>query len=141
MDSTVLESRVPFNVRSTDIDINAHVNNAKYLEYLEWGREDFYEQAQLPYDALLAQEIITMTVNVNLNYRKEARLNDALIVITRLGQIGRSSFTVGQTIIRAADDALIADAIITVVTVNAVTRKSMPIPAFMRNALEAPIHS
>jgi acyl-CoA thioester hydrolase/thioesterase-3 len=24
-------------VRPTEIDVNGHVNNAKYLEYLEWG--------------------------------------------------------------------------------------------------------
>jgi acyl-CoA thioesterase FadM len=27
-------------VRCTEIDVNGHVNNAKYVECLEWGRED-----------------------------------------------------------------------------------------------------
>jgi acyl-CoA thioesterase FadM len=27
-------------VRCTEIDVNGHVNNAKYVEYLEWGREE-----------------------------------------------------------------------------------------------------
>ena len=27
-------------VRCTEIDVNGHVNNAKFVEYLEWGRED-----------------------------------------------------------------------------------------------------
>jgi hypothetical protein len=30
-------------VRCTEIDVNGHVNNARYVEYLEWGREAWYE--------------------------------------------------------------------------------------------------
>ena len=39
-------------VRPTEIDVNGHVNNAKYLEYLEWGREEWYEAGNLQYDIL-----------------------------------------------------------------------------------------
>jgi acyl-CoA thioesterase FadM len=31
-----METALTIIVRSTEIDINGHVNNAKYLEYLEW---------------------------------------------------------------------------------------------------------
>ena len=41
-------------VRSTEIDVNGHVNNAKYLEYLEWGREEWYERSGLSYETFLA---------------------------------------------------------------------------------------
>jgi len=27
-------------VRPTEVDVNGHVNNAKYVEYMEWGREE-----------------------------------------------------------------------------------------------------
>ncbi|TGU69096.1 acyl-CoA thioesterase, partial [Mesorhizobium sp. M00.F.Ca.ET.186.01.1.1] len=30
--------RFAFTVQSTDIDVIGHVNNAKYLEYMEWAR-------------------------------------------------------------------------------------------------------
>ncbi|MHB1683718.1 MAG: acyl-CoA thioesterase, partial [Bacilli bacterium] len=56
------ESRVSLIVRSTAIDVNRHVNNAKYLEYIEWGREAFYEQAGLSYETLLQQGVITVSV-------------------------------------------------------------------------------
>ena len=39
-------------VRCTEIDINDHVNNAKFVEYLEWGREEWYERHGFPYDCL-----------------------------------------------------------------------------------------
>ena len=37
--------RYHLTVRSTDIDVIGHVNNAKYLEYMEWARfEWIWEQ-------------------------------------------------------------------------------------------------
>ncbi len=130
------ESRISLIVRSTAIDVNGHVNNAKYLEYIEWGREAFYEQAGLSYETLLAQGVITVSVNININYRREAKQNDELTVITRPGRIGRSSFTMEQTMIRERDDVLIADASVTLVTVDAVTRASVPAPAALRRLFE-----
>lgn len=132
MPSIELESRLPLIVRSTEIDINGHVNNAKYMEYLEWGREDLYEQANLPYAVLFAEGVVTMTVNINLNYRKEAIQNDCLTVITRPGLLGRTSFTLEQTIIREKDDTLIADASVTLVTVGHETRRGVPVPDLLR---------
>jgi len=130
--TTLLESRLELIVRPTEIDINGHVNNAKYLEYLEWGREDWYEQADLPYATLLSLGVVTMTVNVDLNYRKEARQGDCLLVVTRPGRLGTTSFTLEQTVIRELDDSLIADASVTLVTVDVESRKGAPLPEALR---------
>ncbi|WP_245926226.1 acyl-CoA thioesterase [Sulfoacidibacillus thermotolerans] len=129
---TWIESRLDIVVRSTEIDVNGHVNNAKYLEYLEWGREDFYEQAKLPYDVLYRLGYVTVTANININYRKEAKQNDVLTVITRPGLLGNTSFTLEQTIILGAKDLLIADASVTIVTVDAATRKPVLVPEQLR---------
>lgn len=126
------ESHLQLTVRSTEIDINGHVNNAKYLEYLEWGREDWYDQAGLPYETLLKLGVVTMTVNVNLNYRKEARQNDVLTVITRPEQVGNASYKLSQTVIREPSGVLVADAVVTLVTVSAKTRTSVRVPDEMR---------
>lgn len=132
MDETLRESRLPIVVRSTELDVNGHVNNAKYMEYLEWGREDFYESAGLSYEVLYEAGVVTMTVNINLNYRKECLQNDQLIVVTRPGRVGTTSFTLAQTILRERDDAVVADAMVTLVTVDPTTRKGTPVPAVMR---------
>lgn len=133
------ESCLAVIVRSTEIDVNGHVNNAKYLEYLEWGREDFYERANLPYDALYAQGVVTVTVNINVNYRKEARQGDNLFVLTRPLRVGRTSFCIEQQILRRASrsgevggDELVADAVVTLVTVDPHTRRPVPVPPLLR---------
>ena len=130
---TLTESKITIQVRSTEIDINGHVNNAKYLEYLEWGREDLYECLELPYSYLLAQDIMTVTVNININYRKEAIQNDRLTIITRFDTIGNTSFTMKQDIIRESDQSLIADAHVTLVTVAATSRQKIPVPQLIRH--------
>ncbi len=132
MAAHIMESRLNIIVRSTEIDINGHVNNAKYVEYLEWGREDFYESVHLPYEALYELGAVTVTVHLDLNYRKEAKQSDELVVITRPAFIGRTSFTLGQTIVRPCDDSLIADADVTLVTIHPVSRLSVPVPQALR---------
>ncbi|MED3563806.1 acyl-CoA thioesterase, partial [Bacillus xiapuensis] len=93
-----MEDVLEIVVRSTEIDVNGHVNNAKYLEYLEWGREGWYEKADLPYDKFLKMGIQTVTVNININYRKECRQNDQLSIKTRPEKVGRTSYVLLQEI-------------------------------------------
>ena len=38
-----METSLEIVVRPTEVDVNGHVNNAKYVEYMEWGREEWYE--------------------------------------------------------------------------------------------------
>lgn len=118
-------------VRPTEIDVNGHVNNAKYLEYLEWGREEWYEAGHLQYDVLKQLGVQTVTVNININYRKECRQGDRLTVSTSPESIGRSSFVLTQTIVNEAGE-LCADALVTSVALDVETRRSRPVPEQLR---------
>jgi thioesterase-3 len=119
-------------VRSTEIDVNGHVNNAKYLEYLEWGREEWYEQAQLPYDTFISLGIQTVTVNININYKKECKQGDHLSVTCIPERIGRTSYVLKQEIYNQEKE-LCADALVTCVTMDLVTRKSKEAPDVLRS--------
>lgn len=70
-------------VRCTEIDVNGHVNNAKFVEYLEWGREEWYDSHGFAYDRLRGLGAITVVVNINLNLRRACRQGDRLRIITR----------------------------------------------------------
>jgi YbgC/YbaW family acyl-CoA thioester hydrolase len=122
-----IEVTLDIVVRSTEIDINGHVNNAKFVEYLEWGREEWYERNGFPHERLLQLGAITVAVNLNLNYRKECRQGEALRVTTRAERRGRTSFVVSQRIVNASGQT-VADAAITIVTIDPITRKSRPLP-------------
>lgn len=129
-----METTLEIVVRPTEIDVNGHVNNAKYVEYLEWGREEWYEANGLAYDTLMALGAITVTVNLNLNYRKECRQGDVLVIRTAAERAGRSSFALRQEI-RKRDGALAADAVVTLVTVDSASRTPRPLPEELRSAL------
>lgn len=131
-----MEAIVDIIVRSTEIDVNGHVNNAKYLEYLEWGREEWYEQNGLHYETLLAIGVQTVTVNININYRKECRQGEKLRIKTFPQRVGNTSFVLRQEIFNAHGEVA-ADANVTVVTMDSETRKSRPVPDELRRLFAA----
>lgn len=122
-----MEASIEIQVRSTEIDVNGHVNNAKYLEYLEWGREEWYEKANLDYNTFLEMGIQTVTVNININYRKECLQNDRLTIITKPEKVGRTSFVLKQEIFNQRGE-LVCDALVTSVAMSSETHKGTQIP-------------
>ncbi|MDW7674483.1 MAG: acyl-CoA thioesterase [Bacillota bacterium] len=125
-----METEIEIQVRSTEIDILGHVGNSKYLDYIEWGRDDWYEKAGFSSDRLaLEMDIGTVMVNININYRREARQGEILLVRTKPVRKGVSSYVLHQKIIRKSNGDLVADAEVTSVTMCLTQRRSVPLPA------------
>jgi thioesterase-3 len=114
-------------VRCTEIDVNGHLNNAKFVEYLEWGREEWYECHGFGYDRLEELGAITVVVNVNLNYRQPCHQGDRLRIVTSPQRRGRTSFALAQRIERS-DGTIVADGVVTIVTVDSDSRRAVPLP-------------
>lgn len=133
--SFAMQAALEIIVRSTEIDVNGHVNNAKYLEYLEWGREEWYESAGLYYDVFTQMGIQTVTVNININYRKECRQGDRLTIYTRPERVGRTSYVLYQEI-RNQHNEIVADAKVTSVTMDIATRQSREVPEALRRLFQ-----
>ncbi|MBB4635429.1 YbgC/FadM family acyl-CoA thioesterase [Longimicrobium terrae] len=122
-------------VRSTELDALGHVNNAKYMEYLEWGRFEWVKANGIPLDFFGKSRLSTVLVNVNINFRHEANLGDRLSVRTWLAEMGRSSFRIGQEIVNQRGER-ITDATVTSVMFDTTTRSSVYIPDEIRHRLE-----
>jgi thioesterase-3 len=121
-----MEIALEIVVRCTEIDVNGHVNNAKFVEYLEWGREEWYDRLGLHYDRLHQMGAVTVVVNMNINLRKPCYQGDQLRIVTWPVKRGRTSFVLGQRIER--EGVLVADGLITLVTIDPATSKSRPVP-------------
>jgi thioesterase-3 len=132
-------STLEIEVRSTELDALGHVNNAKYLEYLEWGRFEWVKENGVPLDFFGKSRLSTVLVNTNVNYRREATLGDRLRIRSWLAEMGRSSFRVGQEIVNQRGER-IADAMITSVMFDTETRSSVYIPDDLRAILEPLVH-
>lgn len=91
---TPSETRVPvhqtsssgtleFDVRPTELDSFGHVNNARYLEYLEWARAEWGRVRDLSYDRFQALGVIPAVVEAKMRFLHEATLGDRLRIETR----------------------------------------------------------
>lgn len=79
-------------VRGYHLDVYQHVNNARYLEFLEEARWDGTESSPA-FHWMTARNIAFVVVNININYRRPAVLGDVLTVTSKLEQLNGKSGT------------------------------------------------
>ncbi len=79
-------------VRGYHLDVYQHVNNARYLEFLEEARWDGLENSPA-FQWMMEKNIAFVVVNININYRRPAVLGDVLTVSSKLEQLNGKSGT------------------------------------------------
>ncbi len=77
-------------VRGYHLDVYQHVNNARYLEFLEEARWDGLENSD-SFQWMTAHNIAFVVVNININYRRPAVLSDLLTITSQLQQLNGKS--------------------------------------------------
>jgi thioesterase III len=107
-----MKSSVQIKVRNYHLDRFGHVNNARYLEFLEEGRWAYSEENNL-IEMYEEKGIGHVAVNININYRKSATDGDLLVVETDLKERSDRSVTMLQKVFIKDTGTLIADATVT----------------------------
>jgi len=92
------------SVRGYHLDVYGHVNNARYLEFLEEARWRFFAERGV-IDALTGNELAMVVVNININYRRAALIHEELKIVTQVTKVGNKSFIIRQEI-SLADSSL-----------------------------------
>lgn len=77
-----LTHRMSFDVRPAELDSFGHVNNARYLEYLEWARAEWGRVRGLSYSRFHTWGVIPAVVEARLRFLKECSLGDTLTIET-----------------------------------------------------------
>ncbi|BDH46812.1 thioesterase [Salmonella enterica subsp. enterica serovar Choleraesuis] len=121
-------------VRGFHLDVYQHVNNARYLEFLEEARWDGLEH-QEGFHWMTSNNIAFVVVNININYRKPALLGEVLTVTSRLEQINAKSGVLSQVITREPDGSPVADALVTFVCIDLRTQKALAIEGELKEKL------
>ncbi|MGQ4880042.1 acyl-CoA thioesterase [Billgrantia sp. LNSP4103-1] len=134
MDSRI--SRVTLRVRGYHLDGYGHVNNARYLEFLEEGRWGYFDDRPDLARHFASGNPALVAVNLNINYRLAAVAGDDLEVLTRLAELGSRSARMYQEIRRIGDGKQITDADLTFVLLDVRAQQSMSIEGEIRQALE-----
>ncbi len=122
-------------VRGYHLDLYQHVNNARYLEFLEEARWNYLEDSgDLAYFA--QHKLAWIIANININYRDAAKMGDTLEISTCFSKIGSKSAVVKQVITYQGSEKVVADADITIVCLDIRTGKPLPIEGELRQRLE-----
>ena len=129
---------VDIRVRGYHLDIYHHVNNGRYLEFLEEGRWDYFDRHD--FNALFEQQKLAfVVVNINISYRRPAYNGELLRVVSRLDNLGNKSARMLQQVWLLEEGeptALVADAIVTFCLLDNESRQAVPVTGAIRSVLE-----
>ncbi|HOB61826.1 MAG TPA: thioesterase family protein [Candidatus Competibacteraceae bacterium] len=126
---------IEIKVRGYHLDLFRHVNNARYLEFLEEARWSFLEQTDNL--AILEQQGYAFAVvNININYRRAAYMGEILRIVTSMKSIGERRCVMHQAILLQDSATVIADADVTFVIVDTRLEKAIRLEGEMRKNLE-----
>ena len=121
-------------VRGYHLDVYQHVNNARYLEFLEEARWEWLEVAEA-FHWLQEQKLALVVVNININYRRPAVLGDVLVIDSEITQLNGKSGIIAQRVLLAGQETVVADAVLTFVCIDLRTQKAVALEGELRERL------
>lgn len=101
--------RTEVRVMFFDTDCGGVVHNIAYLRFIEIARTLLAEELGLGLSQMAEGQKYPVVVRTEIDYRKGAKLGDRLMVDGWLDQLERVRFWCAFRIVRANDDALIAE--------------------------------
>jgi acyl-CoA thioester hydrolase len=96
-------SRCELRVRFFETDLMGIVHHATYLTYFESGRVDFLHKRGISYEAWAREGNHLPVVDAGLRYRKAARFDERLVVVSTCAEITRVTVRFTYRVERGAD--------------------------------------
>lgn len=97
-------------IRPDDIDMNNHVHNSKYLDYVLAGR---YDQMRKDYkvtmEDFLKRGFTWVVSKATINYKRALVLTDKIVVRTQVDSFNRSQSIVNFEIVKKETGKIAAD--------------------------------
>lgn len=135
--TTSFHHRTPVQIRFSDADAMNHVNNAKYLTYMELARIAYFREVLgkgVDYSKtsfILAKAVVDFLLPLSID--------DTVEVRTRCARIGNKSFVLEYEIARLNTEPheVVAKAETVLVTYDYENQRSIPIPPGWKQRIEA----
>ncbi len=125
-------ARIAIQVRWGDLDAFNHVNNARYLSYLEEARVRWL--ASLP-GISLDDRIAPVLAASHVNFRRPIKWPNELMVELFAERAGDRSLSLGHRMLSAAHESVLySDGSVVMVWVDRQTGKSVPLPEAVKAA-------
>jgi acyl-CoA thioester hydrolase len=127
--------RYPLRVYFEDTDAGGVAYHANYLRWAERARTESLRDMGLPHHLLMERHGSLLVVRrIEVAYLRPARLDDAVVVETRVLKSGAASVEVGQDVV-AADGGMLARLKVGLVCVSQDSLRPVPLPEPWRSAL------
>lgn len=125
----------PVQVRYVETDQQGHVFFGHYLTYFDLALTEYLKAIGYGYDRFLQSEIDFFYVESLCQYRDRAFFDEVLHVHARIGNIGTTSFTFQFGVFESNSQRFIANGHIVAVAVDKNTKKPVPAPDGLREAV------
>ena len=124
----------PLTPRFRDTDAMGHINNAVYVTYIEVARQEYWRafRGEENYRA-----VPFILARVEMDFRSEALVHEALELCIRCPWVGGKSFAFEYEIRERTTQRLVVAARSVQVCYDYGAKKSIPVPAELRERLES----
>ncbi len=127
---------LPVRVYYEDTDAAGVVYHSNYLRFCERGRTEMLRAIGVELGEVQARDNLVFVVHTGeIEWRRPARLDDALTVETALTGLGRASVHMRQVVRRGAQDIVRFN--VRVACMDLATSKATPVPDRLRTKFEA----
>lgn len=126
----------PIEVRYGDLDPQGHVNNARYLTYMEQARIGYIRHLGL-WDGGSFLDIGIILAEARVTFRKPILLGQPVRVGVRVPRLGNKSFPMQYRLEDAATGEVLAEGETVQVCYDYRTGRTVPIPEAWRQAIAA----
>ena len=120
------EYSTKIQIRFNDIDLAGHVYNAKYQEFFDLGRVDYFSQVL---DKLISWTGTGLVIaSVKVDYKKPVYLEDKVEVVSNVAVVGDKSLKMFQQIFKNGQQEPVATGKTVMVCYDMKSKESMRIP-------------
>ena len=126
----------PIEVRYGDLDPQGHVNNARYLTYMEQARVGYLRQVGL-WDGRSFLDIGIIIAEARVTFKRPIHLGQSVRVGVRVPRLGNKSFPMTYRLEDAETGDLLAEGETVQVCYDYRTGRTMPIPEAWREKIAA----
>jgi len=124
----------PIEVRYGDIDAQGHVNNAKYMTYMEHARISYFQKLGL-WDGSSFMDIGVILADVRVTFKAAINLGQNVRVGARMTRLGNKSMDMEHLIEDQDTGQIMATGFAVLVTYDYHTRQTIPIPDTWRKVI------
>jgi acyl-CoA thioester hydrolase len=129
--------RMPIHIRYMDIDSMQHVNNARYLNYLEEARIAYSQEVLNLYHDLTTLNVVV--ARIEIDFKKPLFFGQCAEIYTRVARLGNKSFQFESLIVvqEKGRSEIAARALQTIVAFDPGTQSSVPVPEEIKEKIKA----